>query len=295
MGSTSVPLSVAPQIAAYSPLAGANSLKIETVQVKHRLNLINEWKISSNNRILELGCGQGTCTAPLAYAVGPTGHVDAVDPGPPDYGSPITLAQAQEFMSATEIGPRISWHRATPIEFLQGKPETTWDTAVLAHCIWYFESEDTLKELLEVLKGRVQKICIAECALKASNPLAIPHLLATIARGSLECCKTNSTENIRTLISPSGIKDIARSTGWDIEDETVLVPEDLFDGNWETGTVVSQEFSDEINRIENRRLQTVLKSSREATKLATEGIGGVKNVATMDVWCASLTLNAEST
>lgn len=31
-------------------------------------------------------CGQGDCTIVLADAVGEGGHVDAVDPGSPDYG-----------------------------------------------------------------------------------------------------------------------------------------------------------------------------------------------------------------
>lgn len=51
--------------------------------------------ITPGSHVLELGCGQGTATTVLAEAVGSAGHVDAVDPGAPDYGAPFTLAEAQ--------------------------------------------------------------------------------------------------------------------------------------------------------------------------------------------------------
>jgi 16S rRNA A1518/A1519 N6-dimethyltransferase RsmA/KsgA/DIM1 with predicted DNA glycosylase/AP lyase activity len=52
----------------------------------HRIELVDFWGIKPGSRVLELGCGQGDCTVVLADAVGETGHVDAVDPGAPDYG-----------------------------------------------------------------------------------------------------------------------------------------------------------------------------------------------------------------
>jgi precorrin-6B methylase 2 len=55
-------------------------------QMDHRIDLIAFWNIKPGSRILELGCGQGDCTIALADAVGPDGHIDAVDPGSPDYG-----------------------------------------------------------------------------------------------------------------------------------------------------------------------------------------------------------------
>jgi len=56
-------------------------------QLSHRLSLLSFWSIKPGSRILELGCGQGECTVALADAVGPDGHIDAVDPGSPDYGT----------------------------------------------------------------------------------------------------------------------------------------------------------------------------------------------------------------
>lgn len=60
----------------------------------HRINLTQFWGITPGSRVLELGCGQGDCTTVLADAVGLDGHIDAVDPGAPDYGtyiSPYTI------------------------------------------------------------------------------------------------------------------------------------------------------------------------------------------------------------
>jgi predicted methyltransferase len=55
---------------------------IPVSQTKHRFEILSRWNIPSGSRVLELGCGQGDCTAVLAHIVGPTGHVTAVDPGP---------------------------------------------------------------------------------------------------------------------------------------------------------------------------------------------------------------------
>jgi hypothetical protein len=56
-------------------------------QLDHRLQLVDFWAITPGARVLEIGCGQGDCTIVLADAVGEGGHVDALDPGAPDYGS----------------------------------------------------------------------------------------------------------------------------------------------------------------------------------------------------------------
>lgn len=66
-----------------SPLESSPSL---VAQMQHRLALVAFWAIQPGSRVLEIGCGQGDCTIVLADAVGEEGHVDAVDPGLPDYG-----------------------------------------------------------------------------------------------------------------------------------------------------------------------------------------------------------------
>ena len=68
----------------------------------HRINLIKFWGITPGSRVLEIGCGQGDCTTVLADAVGPDGHVDAVDPGAPDYGTyTFPLLTTHSFLPVT--------------------------------------------------------------------------------------------------------------------------------------------------------------------------------------------------
>jgi predicted methyltransferase len=59
---------------------------IQLQSTELRIELVRRWGIKPGSRVLEVGCGQGDCTAVLATAVGPEGHVVAVDPGAPDYG-----------------------------------------------------------------------------------------------------------------------------------------------------------------------------------------------------------------
>lgn len=263
---------------------------IEIAQAAHRIQLINSWGIiKPGNRILEIGCGQGTCTAVLAAAVGPSGHVDAIDPASKDYGAPCTLGEAQAKLSTSEVGERITWHQAEPEEFLTDAAATggMWDVAVLAHCIWYFSSLDTLRGIMNTLRGRVGSVCIAEYALHATKPEAVPHVLAVLARGMLEAHKETSKENIRSLLSRRAIEDVVEWCGWQLHHSGTVVPgEGLLDGYWEFQTVRRGEFVDEVIRsVGDERTKQALFSAKEATIVSESVLNGTR-VRTMDVWFA---------
>lgn len=285
---TPIPLNSAETIARYSPTPNEQSLQIEKVQVEHRLELINTWRIPAGSKVLEIGCGQGTCTTVLATAVGPDGCVDAVDPGPPDYGSPYTLAEAQAIISKSQMGSRITWHNADPSEFLAAS-DKKWDYAVFSHCIWYFDNRDVLAKMLRDLKGRVSHVLVAEYALKATERDAEPHLLAAIARASLEAHNPGSTANIRCLLSPVGIKEVAEAAGWKVGNETNIVPAPgLLDGLWESGEVRSKSFVQMVEeQISSPRVKEMLLSSREAV-IAAHAANQGRKTRTMDVWATTL-------
>jgi protein-L-isoaspartate O-methyltransferase len=79
----------ASKIAAYS----IQDPKYPTIQIqstKLRLRILQRAHIKVGSKVLEVGCGQGDSTAVLAVAVGESGKVVAVDPGPPDYGTPLS-------------------------------------------------------------------------------------------------------------------------------------------------------------------------------------------------------------
>ncbi|KAI1306671.1 SAM-dependent methyltransferase [Xylaria venustula] len=286
-----LPLSLAPKIASYS-LPGPGHAEVEEPQAAHRIRLVNAWgRISPGSRVLELGCGQGTATAVLAEAVGETGHVDALDPAPPDYGAPVTLGDAQQHLSAGPVGSRITWHRATLQQFLESAAAGTrplWDVAVLAHSIWYLESEEHLEAILAMLHGRVRRVCVAEYALHASEKEAFPHVLAVLARGTLEANKDASTENVRSPLSPSIILKKACRAGFKCIKSETLVPEPgLLDGSWEVGTVVSEHFMREADKVLYGNMRAMVASARDATVAAVNALHGAK-VRTMDVWVATL-------
>ena len=60
---------------------------IQHSQTLHRLALLQQWSIGNGSKVLEIGCGQGDCTAVLASAVGDQGNVVAVDPADLNYGA----------------------------------------------------------------------------------------------------------------------------------------------------------------------------------------------------------------
>lgn len=273
-----------PAIAAYA-IGDPKYIHIEMGQVEHRLKLLEVWQIPPGSRVLEIGCGQGNTTSVLAAAVGPVGHVDAVDPASLDYGSPCTLGEAQAHLSASEIGSRITWHNIDPLALLARDTTTTWDHVVFAHSIWYFNTPDMLSKMLLALKGRATHLQVAEYALQATKKAAEPHLLAAIARASLEAFNKESEANIRCLLGPVSIKEYAKQAGWKAEAEAYVVPAaSLEDGGWETAMVKNEEFMREVEKhVSDDRVKMLLKSSREAVIAAAAALGDEK-VHTMDVW-----------
>ena len=265
-------------------------MNIEVGQAVHRVRLLDHWQIPQGSTVLEIGCGQGTTTAALAVQTGPDGHVDAVDPASPDYGSPFTLGQAQAHISKGEMGGRITWHCEDPVEFLEKREGKTWDFVVFAHSIWYFDGPHVLARMLKALRGRAKTLLVAEYALKATEKTALPHVMSAVARATLEAHNPDSAANIRCLLSPSAIKAAAAEQGWTLSDENNVVPEAMVpDGGWESSTVKSEAFLKEIDKhVADAKVASVLRSTRDGVCAAMEALGGEK-VKTMDVWVAKLT------
>ncbi|KAH7087969.1 hypothetical protein BKA62DRAFT_180366 [Auriculariales sp. MPI-PUGE-AT-0066] len=265
---------------------------ISSPQMDHRFALVNAFGITHGQRVLEIGCGQGDCTAALAVTVGAEGHITAVDPAPADYGSPLTVHQAQDLLSDSELGPRISWKRAvTPVEYLAKNPDERWDVAVLAQCLWYFASPEVIRETFAALKGRVQKVVVAEFSLRASNEAAVPHVLAALTQGALALHDTDNTRNIRTCIGPEGITKLAKEAGLELVDgsEQFLAPDEKYqDGRWEIGEVKSARFGKAIkDLVHDDRARAYIETLRNATLAANAKTTGKSR--SMDVWIGIFT------
>ncbi|KAF9806659.1 hypothetical protein IEO21_08614 [Rhodonia placenta] len=276
-------------IAAIYPHKGPQHFPVVLGQMEQRVQLVKTWSIEHGENVIEIGCGQGDCTVVLATAVGDAGHVTAIDPASLDYGSPYTLGQAQAHLRASPVGKRIDFVQADPLEFLRGTANK-YTTAVLAQCIWYFSSPATLSAILAALAPRVKRICLSEYALTASDPRAVPHLLAALTQASLECRKPTSESNIRTVLSPAALKAAASTTGLTLlKEETAIPPEGMLDGRWEVGAVLADEFQIEVQEsIQDERERALVFAMRDTVRAARDALTAKEErVHTMDIWIAT--------
>jgi hypothetical protein len=217
-------------------------------------------------------------------------------------GAPYTLGQAQAHISQSSLGKRITWIKQPPLEYLSSLANSTsasslstrvtkvFDAAVLAHCLWYFSSPSTILSTLGALKSQSKRLLVAEWSLAATLPSAHPHVLAVLAQAALECHKSRSNSNIRTVLGPKRLTDLALSVGWQLESETrVQAQEGLLDGQWEVSTCLSASFEKELEEyVLDERERGVILALRDACEASLQHTpGGQKGVHAMDIWIAS--------
>ncbi len=189
-------------------------------------------------------------------------------------------------MKASPVGERIKFVQADPVAFLESTNEH-YTTAVIAHCIWYFSSPSALVQLLHALGSRADRICIAEYALTATDPRSVPHLLSALTQASMECRKPASKSNVRTVLSPAAIRQIAGASGLGLTREQTFVPvEGMLDGVWEVGAVMDEAYVEEIDLyVKEERERAVVFAMRDAVRANRDAVKARgESVKTMDVW-----------
>jgi hypothetical protein len=205
-------------------------------------------------------------------------------------GSPKTLGQAHDLISAGPLGPRIAWIQAEPLAFLSANPDAPrYDVVVLAHSLWYFASPALILETLRVLATRARRVCIAEWSLScAEGTSGTTHILAVLAQAAMECRNPASTSNVRTVVSPARIKDLAAQAGLRLQAEALVTPgAGVYDGRWETEHAVRARFSKEVEEfVKDDREKGVVYALKDAVEASLARVGGMKNVGTMDGWVA---------
>jgi SAM-dependent methyltransferase len=289
-------------------------------QTLHRLVLVQHWKMLAGSKVLELGCGQGDCTTVLASAVGEHGTVVAVDPAKLDYGesfrflhavtpaftrfmtsvgAPYTLGQAQDHISQGPLGGRITWVQQRPQDYLSSLPSPTssteskvFDATVLAHCLWYFASPSLVLDTFRAIRQHSKRLLLSEWSLEATHPSARPHVLAALSQAALECRKNaeDSVSNVRTVLAPKRLTELALAAGWQLEKETrVHCGEGLLDGQWEVSACLGSGFEKEVEEyVADDRERSMVLALRDACAASLDAVpGGRKGVTAMDVWVAS--------
>ena len=129
-------------------------------------------------------------------------------------GAPYTLGQAQAHISRGRLGRRITWVQQSPLDYLSSLSSTAsdskaFDATVLAHCLWYFPSPTLILSTFRALKQHSKRLLLAEWSLVATHPSAQPHVLAALTQAALECRKPKSVSNVRTVLGPKRITELA--------------------------------------------------------------------------------------
>lgn len=207
------------------------------------------------------------------------------------------MGQAQEHLHHSPLGAQITFKQIDVVEFLSNNPSLEYDAAVLTHCIWYFASPKVLQDILRALQGRVKYVCIAEYALEARSPTSVPHLLSAFAQNALFLRNPTSSSNIRTVLAPTAIRELAERAGFYLSTSGVLTPSAaLLDGHWETSLVKSDAFLDEINeKVVNTNERAALHAMRDAVIASFETLQMEnKKPTTMEVWHAVFSISSQT-
>jgi SAM-dependent methyltransferase len=271
-------------------------------QFRHRIALVDAWKIPAGSKIVDVGCGQGDSTIALAQAVGPDGHVTGVDPGSLDYGGPITLGQAQSYIKASDLGSRVDFIQTDLVGLLsRGGDLPPIDAVVLCKSLWYFPDLESISQQFKALaQSQIPRIYVAEYSYHASHPDAEPNVLAARAQAALHATKRQEglhAPNIRSAPDPETLKKLVAEQGWKVVKEGLVTPDkDLQDGRWECQLMRSNTFA---KWLEEALTESGDDEKKKSLKEAVEKFhhayeerekAGTKSMRTMDIWWAVLEL-----
>jgi len=115
-------------------------------------------------------------------------------------------------------------------------------------------------------------------------------VLAALSQAALECRKADSESNVRIVLAPKRLVELALTAGWRVEGENrIQVGEGLLDGQWEVSACLSSHFEKEVEEhVMDERERNVVLALRDACAASLEAVPeGRKGVKSMDVWVAS--------
>ncbi len=197
----------------------------DTSQDDYRRQLAEFWQIPSGARILEVGCGQGDMTSVLAESAG---HIADLS-----YGAPQTLGKATDLIRSGPLGHKIDFRFNCDILQEGAFAGESYDYGVMAHCSWYFSSEEVLRSVFRKLPEFCSHLCFAEWDLEPYTIDQVPHYLAVLIQGQVESFKTSSHANVRTPFSCKTVERLLAENGWSTAQICLPDTTELQDANWE--------------------------------------------------------------
>lgn len=194
------------------------------LQLNHRIALVNLWSTEPGGHILEVGCGQGETTVALAVAVGPSGHILAVDKSNAAYGRPVTLGESHVHIKFSRLGDRIDFWLSTDLLASQlDFPDKTFDLAIFSHSSWYMSSAQELYWLFARVRPWARRLGYAEWDLHPRCRRQMPHALAVLLQTHVQHVWPQAPPaNVRSLILPKDARLSAERAGWRIVNEQVV-------------------------------------------------------------------------
>lgn len=207
----------------------------------------------------------------------------------------MTLGEAQSKLKSSPYGNRITFHQTNLQDFLDSEAsETLYDYAIFMRSIWYLPSVETLQSMLLSLRGRAKQLFIAEYVLDIRGDIAaLPHMIAAISQAEFNSRDEYSSgreDNIQSIISPKMMRTAALETGWELQREEITeAVEDLEDGRWEVGRVLSKRYLDRLESESgaNKRRQEFANALIEAVEVNRCALGAQVKVKTLPTWQGS--------
>ncbi len=266
----------------------------DLASITYRQNLIKLWRIPAGARVLEIGAGQGDFTVPVADAVGPSGHVVAVDPIEPDKGTP-PIGRAQAHVKASPVGAQIDFVRTDGASYLKETTEK-FDYIIFPHTVWYFSKPAVLKEIISLAVGKASTVLIAEFAIAPCRPEAVPHLLTVLATNALESFRDETSwRNQRCGLTPKQIISEVVGAGWALSEQKVVVTPDEYKYGWREATMILNRpyYVDDVKELDvNEKTKSMLFGMREALAASMEMLpGGMEVMRNLDAWAGRFELD----
>lgn len=273
---------------------------------QNRLTIVDAWSISAGLHLLDIGCGQGESSLALALAVSPLGHITALDPAQPEYGTPFTVAESHSYILKSSLGPRISFRQSdVPSFFRNVKPEdaTIYNGACLLQSLMYFPTLASVGDLFQTLAhAGIAKVYVAEYTFTADNEAQIPHYLAARAQALFYNYQGPHVpgvreQNVRAAPTPKAIEEAAFKAGFMVSREGKISPEEkMREGYYEAKYVAGNNFTSKVlsaglNVEQEAEILSYVPKVRDAMKKQEEQ--GCPHGRAMDVWWAEYTLRSK--